>query len=567
MPRSTEIRFNVVHFSGVCNNRIRHEGPSGLVPNYRIPAEELSLKKYGTHWCVNSAAKRSYSDASEDIIETDEFVVLEYSKAMIPRHLIIHPSSNLQGAIIQVWGGRRNTTDLDKLVCMPNGNYWNLLWSGNEIENFMYMKRVIPLNKTNYAVNVIKIQLLTSILPYYPRIGNIQLTNKKSVPCSKRYTRLMLQYLAFLPKVVKNHSDLEIPSQTTNIAALPTEILLKIFQYLDTKSLRSCSMVNEHWQQVANDPSLYKYLDLSDYWNIVDLESLTFVANNFNRIIKLDLSNCNGELIGFTKRTNGMDLAIQKILNNCKHSLTHLCLDNNLSVTNNVIKAITQCSNLKELRLSNTFSWNHFEDVQFEKLQTLDVSATHIRTNDLCNILKKTPELLNLLIDSNPQMSKGFANIVCTVTRYNLNLICWSSSKTFLGNQNFQFYRRFCLLHKLEELNLGYCPPTHIPSDLFREIGLGCPRLRRLILAKWENLSVESIAYAVIHCQSLDELDLRCCHKLTPNMCRAIIFGLKKLHLLDVTHCEQITLEEYFDIRLHSGRAYVKGHMEDPCFQ
>ncbi|KAL1501576.1 hypothetical protein ABEB36_006875 [Hypothenemus hampei] len=520
-------------------------------------------RKYGSHWNLSSVAKRSYSFPNGNLLETEDFVVLAYNKPIVPRNLIIHQSSNIQGAIVQVWGGRRHKAHLDKLVCMPNGNYWNLLWAGNQVSNMIYVKRVIPLNKTNYAVNVIKIQLLTRIIPYYPRIGHIELTSKKSVPAPKIYTIPTLPDLSCRTSHVNYKMIPATSNHSLNIGFLPTEVLLKIFYYLDIKSLRRCCLVNEHWNHVANDPVLYKYLDLSPHWAFVNSDYLMFVADNFNRIQKLDLSNCNGELIGYTTHTNGMDLAIQKILYSCQHSLTHLCLENNLSVTNNVIEAITQCSNLIELRLKNTFAWVHFGIAQFKKLQTLDMSATHIRIKDLCNILEKTPELLHLIIDSNPQISKGFSDILNTVTQYNRKLTCWSSFKTFKGYQDLQLYMKFCELPYLEELDLGYCPPIQIQEDIFQEIGVSCPKIRRLILTNWERLSPESIAYIIMHFPHLKELDLRGCRKITAKMCFLILFSLCELRHLDINHCEKISQEEFFYIKFHFPRADIKGFMED----
>lgn len=117
--------------------------------------------------------------------------------------------------------------------------------------------------------------------------------------------------------------------------------MLKIFKYLDLKSLGRCSQVNHHFHNIAHDALLYTSLNLKPYWHCVDATVLNNFIPRCQYLQRLDLSWC-----GNYDTINSTDfIAFLKISGS---TLTHLRLNCCRFINDVVIYEISQiCKNLK----------------------------------------------------------------------------------------------------------------------------------------------------------------------------------------------------------------------------
>ena len=117
-------------------------------------------------------------------------------------------------------------------------------------------------------------------------------------------------------------------------------MLLKIFGYLDLKTLIRCSQLNKRFNALAQDKKFYRSLNLKPYWNYVDDRTLHFLEKRCHRLKRMDLSWCGGPRLYPQTFIN--------FLEKCGEELTHLRLNTCGIATKKVIKAITEnCPHLK----------------------------------------------------------------------------------------------------------------------------------------------------------------------------------------------------------------------------
>ncbi|KAL1501578.1 hypothetical protein ABEB36_006876 [Hypothenemus hampei] len=551
------------HYSSNFDNRVVGENvpPINKAP-FSLDPRKYVMRKYGNHWKDSLAAKKSYSLRDKDELNADDFIIFEHFVSVQPHQLVLHKRGNCQGAVVRVWGGVKHPIDNNILTNLPSGRPWMLLWSGEAICYSDFRARIIPLKKAPVPINIIKIELRHDFVSYYPKINKVCLH-------SDRITQNVIDDLLSEMSLKTNDCYYKSVEPIAYIERMPTETMLTIFQHLDLKSLRSCSSVNRRWNWIANDPRFYINVDLSLYWNTVNADCINSFSNKFTNIEKLDLSNCNLHHISYDHNVSDMDTAIQNLLNACRHSLTHISMENNISVTPKVLRSIALCPNLLELRLNNTFNWIRFGSktfVEFKHLQTLDLSTTHIKAHDLIRILQRTPELLHLLIENNPQMCNDFGMIVSTLSNYNRKLKCWSSWKSFSNGSQFEYIGYFIHLPHLEELDLGYCAPQRMHFDIFESLGIHCKKLRRLILTDWKCLETDSVLSIAFHFKELKTLDLRGCKGcLSMEICVHILVELPQLRLLDISSCDCLTLGEFFELQRMFPHVEIKGFIDYSC--
>lgn len=122
---------------------------------------------------------------------------------------------------------------------------------------------------------------------------------------------------------------------------LPTEILYKIFSYLDLVSLFRIAQVCRKLYDVATDPFLYNEVSLKPYWYCASTDVMETLTRRATHIKKLDLSWC-----GLFNSIRPVDF--KELVVNCGDNITHLRLNSCSFLSNFCIDLIgSKCSNLK----------------------------------------------------------------------------------------------------------------------------------------------------------------------------------------------------------------------------
>ncbi|KAL1501579.1 hypothetical protein ABEB36_006877 [Hypothenemus hampei] len=488
----------------------------------------FDFRKFGTFCNYSLTVKQPYRIQDMDPLMAEDFFIIEYDKPLLANSIVIHKNGNCQGAVVRVWGAFKYELISNVLCLLPSGKHWTLLWSGPALEDFEHRARTIPLNNPGFLINVLKVELSSKFISYYPKLSPIQLD-----------TTILPEHSTEFPNDEDKKVEYQYLDVETYAESMPEEVMIEIFKNLDMASLRKCTRVNKRWNVIASNPILYRNLDLSRFWHLINPNSLMLISKNYHHIKKLDLSNLSYCNITYSSQHNSMDSALQRLIYTCRNSLTHLCLNNNFFVTNDVVTTIAECPNLLELRLQNTLNWTTLsidKEIKYHSLETLDLSTTRICANDLVNVLKKNSNLLNLLIESNLNLRGTLDLILDTVTKYNTQLKCWCSWKTFIQERTPETFYKFGHLTNLEELELGRSPPCEIKSSIFSTLAEHCPKLRRLVLCGWIKLGADSIQ-AMHGFKELILLDLKFCFILKLDWLKKLIIALPKLQFLDITNC------------------------------
>ncbi|XP_071574944.1 F-box/LRR-repeat protein 4-like isoform X2 [Temnothorax nylanderi] len=194
-------------------------------------------------------------------------------------------------------------------------------------------------------------------------------------PLGQRYSRRILS---------KSYKE---PSRWS-LSALPNEILLKIFKYLDLVTLCRMNEVNNgRFDILTRDPLLYTRLNMR--WIKSDkymCDIFCYFTSRCKYLQQLDLTGSNFDVDDFVN-----------FLNNCGRRLTHLRLSNCRMDLNPVLLEISEtCKNLKELDLIRC---SGIDDKGFSYLEGLNnlehinFCGTCITTECLCKILQNNQRM------------------------------------------------------------------------------------------------------------------------------------------------------------------------------
>ncbi|KAL1509824.1 hypothetical protein ABEB36_004504 [Hypothenemus hampei] len=403
-------------------------------------------------------------------------------------------------------------------------------------------------------INVMRIEFNNKLGKHFPKLAHFQVvtTDLELVLTMPLIVDIPSNHVMYngarrltYKKIRKKKSEGKLKKKKNVVKTLSTEILLKIFDYLDLVSLSRCAQVNKRWNAIANDESFYQEIDLKMYWNKVNSDTLSKLKKNLGRVKKLDMTWCNQDRIEFRINNLCEDFhnLLVSILGNTKDTLTHLCLDHNVYVTIRVVEVIASCSNLQELRLRNTYNWVGWklENLSITKLKTLDVSMTNVTEKELITILKNNPNLEHLVIDYCRQLTCGI--ILDTVITHNPNLKAWSSWDAFEDQDNSKIYARFGELVHLEDLDLGLCAPTTYKIHCLEIIVTKCKKLKRLIVTSWKLIKDQEMLPVVIEGKELIQLNIARLYKLTPLILSVAVDSLPNLRYLNIQHCCEFSNE------------------------
>ncbi|XP_050296044.1 F-box/LRR-repeat protein 4 isoform X1 [Anthonomus grandis grandis] len=532
----------VVNYSSRYNNQCSYSyAPINLVGKYvKYPCygdfpETYFLRSYGKWWKTSKASQKEYRPQDFDLLAAEDYVTLEFGSVVIPREIFIYEVYN-PGAIVRIWGRLKTT---------PN---WVLLWEGFPQKCAPRSRKFSPpLRKLNVLINLVRIEFNQNHLEYHTALDAVLLCGYQ--PESQfqyeiiKFTEVnILKALSTITVSDVENERKRDKDPIDNFSMLPNEIILKILEYLDLKSLSRCAQVNTRLNKLCQNQALYQNISLKIYWYLVDSKALEFFKKKIGNIKKLDLSWCNETQLSFNRRLHfDYYSKLQSILESSSQTITHLCLNNNYFVDDELLHRIAACTELKDLRLHHTFNWIRSPLDKLGHLVTLDLSLTNIIDQDLIQILISNPHLEHLVLDLCEKLVL-IDSIVETVTLCNKKLKTWSSWKAYSFTS--AGIRKFGSCENLEELDLGWCLMCRDPGDCLAAIANGCKKLRRLILSEWRGVTDQLLMPIIHSCKELTQIDLIGIKGITAESCEKALFLLPKLRLLDVSFCDSLRQHE-----------------------
>lgn len=314
---------------------------------------------------------------------------------------------------------------------------------------------------------------------------------------------------------------------------IPGEILLKIFSYLDLRSLFKVTQTCRKLYEVGTDPTLYRELNFRPYWNVVNDSVLSTVAQRATKLRKLDLSWCGLfnsitaiKFKEFIRKCGGPQLQVLR-LNSCQF-VTPSCME--------VVGQV--CHNLQELSLRN-YSGEvlNFHCVKnWRQLLRLDLFRTNISSDLLLMVLNYNPDLMHLNLGiAPPHLSMDeVATKISTCNTKIVSIDMWKShSLSSIG------LKALANCEHLEEVDFGWCLRTEaFPGEGLKALLQGCRKMKKLFLAAIRGLSDRDLLVIAECCPELEQLDLMGVLGISQEGYFHILKHCAKLRLLDLSFCE-----------------------------
>ncbi|CAK5020322.1 unnamed protein product [Meloidogyne enterolobii] len=326
----------------------------------------------------------------------------------------------------------------------------------------------------------------------------------------------------------QKHNHQHVPTALIN-RMLPTELILRVFSYLDITSLCRCAQVCRSWNKLSMDGSNWMDVDLFLFQREVKtavVESLAKRCGNFLKV--LSLKGCenvqdNAMRSFATKCPNIERLTLTKCKlitdGTCEYIGRYCCkivmidLENCTLVTDVAIKFISEgCKRLEELNIS----WCE---------QITDLGLFYIAKN--CINLKTL-------------FCKGLENITsncfANLEMAELRRLSLHSCPNVL-DETINDIARHC--PRLEFLSLSNC--KEITDLSLVAISQGCPRLKDIELAGCINLTDAGFIQLSKNCHELERMDLEECLLITDITISNLNNGCPNLLSLSLSHCENLT--------------------------
>ncbi|KAL9882423.1 F box and leucine-rich-repeat gene 4 [Glossina fuscipes fuscipes] len=558
-------------------------GRPSKYPEYGDFPQTFAMRTYGAWWDRAPSRLKEIQPQNVSEIPAEDFIVLYFEDYIIPDEIAIFETYN-PGAVIRVWA----YTIAKTWICLWEDKefYTKPIYSPSRARRFTPpLKRIqLPTKTIRLEFNHQRLHYYTEIdavllsgkkfntrnmqhlLDYYERqrkevltLGSIlcKLQNMKFRPiCRDNYQNRLQHFLMHdLDKFISVLSDVQIQSmqrqqqqqlQSSNtdeikiskigLKNMPFEIMLKIFSYLDLKSLFRVGAVSRFLYDVSTHPLLYSELNLKPYWHLASTELLSTLAKRATILKKLDMSWC-----GCTVQTIS-PTEFKKFIQQRGDSLTHLRLNSTKFLNASCIDTLgIVCDNLKELSLRNCSPspplLNFSCLANLKNLERLDLFQTVIESDLLLTMLENNPKLkhLNLAFCS---VAVNMDDVAQHIAKYNKQLISLDMWKAhFLSAQGLLVLSN---CHNLEEIDFGWCLREASLGDSLREFLTQCTKLKKLFLAAVRGLTDRDLEYIANLCPNLEQLDLMGVLGISKERYIDILQKCAKLQLLDLCFCDNI---------------------------
>ncbi|XP_071635243.1 F-box/LRR-repeat protein 4-like [Temnothorax longispinosus] len=338
---------------------------------------------------------------SNSCTQLDAVMLIGTSKLIFPKNPEDESITNLLHRI------RKQRHSCSKRFCSSHSKdcsriQQELYYTTHDYEN-AYLDIIDLQMEFSYYCIICKSDIATS----FHKLAHKQVFREEDVSSSRQgyvnhpLLRNHWNYVKFIEDI--KLSSGESKEQEDSFFALPDEIIRIILKYLDMRSFCRMSKVNKRFNNLTQDSSLFKCLNLRNLKKEYSKDSyfcydkiLSYFASKCTDLRQLDLTaSCISEpdFVNF--------------LQSCGHCLTHLRLSSCEFVGKlSLLKISEICKNLKVFDLSYCVAlgkmdqeFSSLENLEF--LENLDFGESDVkRTESLCKILQKTRRMRDLNLSS-----------------------------------------------------------------------------------------------------------------------------------------------------------------------
>lgn len=541
-------------------------------PEYGDFPETYAMRTYGDWWEKAPSYVHEIQPQNISKIPAQDYIVIYFEEYVVPEEIVIFETFN-PGALIRIWA----YTITKSWICLWETEklYIPPLQAVNEARLFspQLRKGILP-------TRTIRLEFNHSLLNYFTEIDAVLLRGKKAniesiqriLDCYKSQEKCSilrkLQQIHFRPNIkenyhnhlrefftndlnefiniisrnteaVKSNATVECTCKIIGFKDMPLEIILKIFSYLDLKSLFLVGQVSKSFYDVSTHPLLYSELNLKPYWHLASSDMLCTLAKRATVLKKLDLSWCG--LFNTISPTE-----FKKFIQQRGDNLICLRLDSCKILNASCIETLgIVCDNLRELSLRNCSTdpplLNFSCLANLKNLERLDLFQTIIEPELLLTMLENNRKLKHLNL-AYCGISVNMDSVAQQIGQYNQGLISldlWKSR--FLSGAGLEALSK-CI--DLEEVDFGWCLREVSLGDSLKKLLLSCTKLRKLFLATVRGITDRDVENIANFCGNLEQLDLMGVSGITKDRYYEILVKCRKLQLLDLSFCDNISSEE-----------------------
>ncbi|XP_055610071.1 F-box/LRR-repeat protein 7 [Uranotaenia lowii] len=362
---------------------------------------------------------------------------------------------------------------------------------------------------------------------------------------------------------------------------LSNELMVKIFEWLDSCELCNIARVCKRFESVVWSPVLWKVIKIKGENNSGDRAIKTILR-------RLCGQTRNGACPGVERMllSDGCrltDKSLQLLSRRCPE-ITHLQIQNSVTITNQALfDLVTKCTNLQHLDITGCAQITcininpGLETPRRLLLQYLDLTdCASISDSGLKIIARNCPLLVYLYLRRCLQITDAGLKFIpnfcialrelsvsdCTnVTDFGLyELAKLGATLRYLSvakcdqvsDAGLKVIARRC--YKLRYLNARGCEA--VSDDSINVLARSCPRLRALDIGKCD-VSDAGLRALAESCPNLKKLSLRNCDMITDRGIQCIAYYCRGLQQLNIQDC-QISVEGYRAVKKYCKRCVIE---------
>ncbi|XP_037539123.1 dynein regulatory complex subunit 6 [Nematolebias whitei] len=354
-----------------------------------------------------------------------------------------------------------------------------------------------------------------------------------------------------------NNRDHHIGERFDGLSALPENLSLKIFQYLDLRDWLNCSEVSYAWKSIIRSGTLWSQINVSVEKAWITDDTVKQILQNYRPfVIHLNLRGCtslnwpslkcisecrNLQELNVSECDSVTDTVVQRIIQGCP-CLLYLNLSCTL-ITNTTLKEISRsCVRLQYLSLAYCC---RFTDKGFLYLTTgtagrnllhLDLSGcTQMTVNGFRYISAGCPSLRQVVINDMPTLSDSC--VLALLTR-----CCCLSTLSLLDAPHLSdvALKAIAETNDLRAFSIeGNNQLTDLSWEVLCSSSQALSRLHAAECPRMTDTSLRSVATL----NNLQHLDISLCNRVSDSGIECLTKGssANKLRTLNVSHCCHIT--------------------------
>ncbi|XP_062712054.1 F-box/LRR-repeat protein 7 [Aedes albopictus] len=387
--------------------------------------------------------------------------------------------------------------------------------------------------------------------------------------------------------VIGNGDLLNGGSQTAMFRAGPLfdrlsdELMVKIFDWLDSCELCNIARVCKRFESVIWSPNLWKIIKIKGETNSGDRAIKTILRRLCGQTRN---GACPGvERVLLSDGCRLTDKGLQLLSRRCPE-ITHLQVQNSVSVSNQALfDLVTKCTNLQHLDITGCAQITcinvnpGLEPPRRLLLQYLDLTdCASISDSGLKIIARNCPLLVYLYLRRCIQITDAGLKFIpnfcialrelsvsdCTnITDFGLyELAKLGATLRYLSvakcdqvsDAGLKVIARRC--YKMRYLNARGCEA--VSDDSINVLARSCPRLRALDIGKCD-VSDAGLRALAESCPNLKKLSLRNCDMITDRGIQCIAYYCRGLQQLNIQDC-QISIEGYRAVKKYCKRCVIE---------